>query len=137
MERDMSYELDGMFSGRNAGELVTVQQTRTKVVRSPGLHPVARMPGGDVKNITPALAERLRASQPRPIFGKGFSPLSIPMAKSLSKPIFHQPSDLAEYDDDYDMPFDGVGSFLDTMPPAAKTVLIGAAVLGAFYFLSR
>jgi hypothetical protein len=136
MERDMSYELDGMFSGRNAGELVTVQQTRTKVVRSPGLHPVARMPGGDVKNITPALAQHLNASKPHSIFGKGFKSLGLPMAKSLSKPIFHQPSDLAEYDDDYDMPFDGIG-FLDTVPPMAKSVIIGAAVLGALYFISR
>lgn len=36
-DRDMSYELDGVFASRNAGELVSVHQTRTKVVRASGL----------------------------------------------------------------------------------------------------
>lgn len=37
MDRSMSYELDGAFAGRNAGELVSVQKSRTVVRRTPGL----------------------------------------------------------------------------------------------------
>ncbi len=37
MQRDMSYDLDDVFSGRNAGELVSHQVTKTRVLRTPGL----------------------------------------------------------------------------------------------------
>ncbi len=42
MDRSMSYELDHVFSSRNAGELVSVQQTKTRVLRSPGLKNLSR-----------------------------------------------------------------------------------------------
>lgn len=130
MQRDMSYELDGMFAGRNAGELVTVQQTRTRVKRSPGLTPVARMPGGDVRNLTPFMARRLPSSHPHNIVRPGYRSMGIPMAKSLSKPIFAQPGDLA----DDDMPFGGVDGFMG-LPPAINMPFVGPVntyvVLGA------
>ncbi len=123
MKRDMSYELDGMFAGRNAGELVSVKQTRTKITRSPGLAPAARMAGGDVKNLTPMIAHKLSHAHNKNIVRPGFHSLGIPMAKSLSLPIFHQPSDLADdgYDYDYDMPFSG----MDGIPATVTLPIVG------------
>ncbi len=95
MERDMSYELDGVFAGRNAGELVTVRQTRTKIGRAPGLAPAARMAGGDVRNLTPALAHKMSRPHPRNISPALAHSLGIPMAHSLANPMFRRPSDLA------------------------------------------
>ncbi len=52
MDRSMSYELDGAFSNRNAGELVNVQRTKTVMRRTPGLTasgadmPLGRRVGG-------------------------------------------------------------------------------------------
>ncbi len=37
MQRDMSYELDDVFSSRNAGELIDEQHFETKKLRTPGL----------------------------------------------------------------------------------------------------
>lgn len=124
MERDMSYELDGMFSGRNAGELVAVRQTRTRIKRSPGLAPVARMAGGDVRNLTPAIANRIPRSHVRNIVRPGYRSMSIPLAKSLSMPIFKQPGDLADYDAAYDMPFDGISGALG-LPDTINVPVIG------------
>ena len=119
MQRDMSYELDGMFSGRNAGELVAVQQTRTRIKRSPGLAPVARMAGGDVRNLTPAIANRIPQSHARNIVRPGYRSMSIPLAMSLSQPIFKQPGDLAG-----DMPFDGISGMLG-LPDTVNLPVVG------------
>ncbi len=37
MQRDMSYDLDDVFSTRGAGELVSHEVTKTRVLRTPGL----------------------------------------------------------------------------------------------------
>ncbi len=126
MKRDMSYELDGMFAGRNAGELVSVRETRTRIKRSPGLAPVARMAGGDVRNLTPPLAHRMHASHPRNIVRPGYHSLGLPLAQSLSRPIFSQPGDLAgdDYDSSYDMPFDGMNGFMG-MPDSINLPIVG------------
>ncbi len=139
MQRDMSYELDGMFAGRNAGELVSVKQTRTRISRSPGLAPAARMAGGDVRNLTPAMAHRIPRAHVKNIVRPGFKSLGIPMAKSLSQPIFKQPGDLADdgYDYDYDMPFSGMDGLPDTvnlplLGPVNTYVAIGGGLALAF-----
>jgi hypothetical protein len=98
MQRDMSYELDGIFSSRGAGELVTVKQTRTRVTRSPGLAPAARMAGGDVRNLTPAIGRPMHRPHPRNISPALARSLGLPMAKSLALPIFSRPGDLADGD---------------------------------------
>lgn len=36
-DRDMSYSLDGVFSTRNQGQLVSTVQTQSKTIRTPGL----------------------------------------------------------------------------------------------------
>jgi len=117
MQRDMSYELDGIFGTRNAGELVTVQQTRTRIKRAPGLAPAARMAGGDVRNLTPAIGTPMRGPLPRTISPALARSLGIPLAKSLEKPIFNVPRDLA-----------GLG---DVNLPIVGTVSVGMLALAA------
>jgi len=43
-ERDMSYELDGVFSTRNQGQLISSTPVATKMSRTPGLAPVRVRP---------------------------------------------------------------------------------------------
>lgn len=43
-DRDMSYELDGIFSTRNQGQLISSTPVATKVTRTPGLAPVKIRP---------------------------------------------------------------------------------------------
>lgn len=95
-DRDMSYELDGIFNTRNAGELVTVQQTRTRVRRSPGLAPAARMEGGDVRNLTPAIGRSMSIGMGRKIGAGNPRNLSIGMGRNLGNPMFRRPRDLAD-----------------------------------------
>ena len=40
-ERDMSYSLDGVFSTRNQGQLVSTVATQSRTVRTPGLASVS------------------------------------------------------------------------------------------------
>jgi hypothetical protein len=37
MQRDMSYALDGAFSTRNQGQLISTQRLQTQTMRTPGL----------------------------------------------------------------------------------------------------
>ena len=114
-DRDMSYELDGIFNTRNAGELVTVRQTRTKIRRSPGLAPAARMSGGDVQNLTPALSHPMRSRRPRNISPGMARSLGLPMARSLSNPIYRVPNDLG----DITLPLVGTVSVMTLLLAAA------------------
>jgi hypothetical protein len=41
-QRDMTYDLDGVFASRNQGQLVSAQQSQQQIVRTPGLRPVKR-----------------------------------------------------------------------------------------------
>lgn len=43
-DRDMSYDLDGVFSTRNQGQLISSTPVATKVTRTPGLAPVKIRP---------------------------------------------------------------------------------------------
>lgn len=42
--REMSYDLDGIFSTRNQGQLVASVPTQTKMIRTPGLTPMKTTP---------------------------------------------------------------------------------------------
>lgn len=70
----MSYELDGAFASRNAGELVRTQQTRTVVRRTPGLtasganEPLGRrVPGPKTVRRMPAMDRRIPTRHTSPI----------------------------------------------------------------------
>lgn len=65
-QRDMSYELDSIFSTRNQGELISTPIVRTKVMRTPGLR---RLSGPEAQHLT--AADPVRS-------------LSIPMASKLT-----------------------------------------------------
>lgn len=41
-QRDMTYDLDGVFASRNQGQLVSAEQTQQQIVRTPGLRPIQR-----------------------------------------------------------------------------------------------
>lgn len=129
MQRDMSYELDGMMSTRNAGELVAVRQVRTKVQRSPGLTPVARMSGGDVRNLTPALGRSLRIPNGKPLFA--FKPKHLDAAgpRNIQKDFYNRSADLAGDD----MPFGGMGS-INLPLVGAVSVMTLAVTAAAVYF---
>jgi len=43
-DREMSYDLDGIFSTRNQGQLVASIPTQTKMIRTPGLTPMKTTP---------------------------------------------------------------------------------------------
>jgi hypothetical protein len=42
VDRDMSYELDDAFAGRNAGELQEAEVVQTRTMRTPGLKSLTR-----------------------------------------------------------------------------------------------
>lgn len=124
MQRDMSYDLDGMFAGRNAGELVTVQQTRTRVQRSPGLAPMARMAGGDVRNLTPLMAHKLGYSRPRPILRHPSKRIDASGARNIQKSFYTPASDLG----DNEVVFGDLGA---VNLPIVGMVSVGALALAA------
>ena len=96
MQRDMSYDLDGIFATRNAGELTSVKQVRTRVTRAPGLERAHRADGGDVVNLTPALGQRMHGTAPRPILRFPAKPIDASQGRSLTTPFYHRPGDLAD-----------------------------------------
>lgn len=46
MQRDMSYDLDGVFATRNQGQLINQQKVQNKVLRMPGLVEMGRPKSG-------------------------------------------------------------------------------------------
>jgi len=136
--RDMSYELDGVFAGRNAGELVSVKPARTRIARAPGLKPVGRLPGGDVRNISPELAHKLSFSAPRNITAHRTKNLGIGMGRNIQPDLYHNGTDLA--DDDADMPFEGRRGTADlaceTLPQLAGIPQRRALVAGVELLLN-
>jgi hypothetical protein len=144
MQRDMSYELDSVFSGRGAGELVQVQQTRTRMSRTPGLQ---QTPRSTVTKISAPLAHKLSTSHPHNITARlSQRNLDASMGRPLNAKLYTEPSDLAGVEDlacdDGDMgmgmgdmdagdPMPGMGDI--TIPgigPVSKTGLIIAGIAG-------
>jgi hypothetical protein len=130
MQRDMSYDLDGMMATRNAGELVAVRQTRTRVQRSPGLTPVARMAGGDVRNLTPAMSRSLRIPNGKPLFRYAPKRLDAAGPRSIQKDFYNPATDLAGDD----MPFDG-GMGAINLPIVGAVSVTTLALVGVAAFV--
>jgi len=138
MQRDMSYELDGMFANRGAGELTTVQQMRTRVTRAPGLAPMARMAGGDVRNLTPAIGRSLKIPNGTPLFHRQPKRIDAAQPHNLEKGFFHKAGDLADYEDE--MQFDGLDTLVNLPivgPVSVKTIALSAAVAGLGFWLLK
>jgi hypothetical protein len=109
MQRDMSYDLDDVFAGRNAGELLTEEVTKTRVLRTPGLRV---LPAPHAQNLDPRMDQSL----------------SNPLGRSLSNGIDTVPNDLAGLlDGDINLPIVGAVS--------KKQLAIGAVAGLALWFL--
>lgn len=68
MDRDMSYELDGIFANRNAGELVKVTTTKTRMTRSPGLASLGqRVAGPTTRRLNPPMSHPISHESPSPM----------------------------------------------------------------------
>jgi hypothetical protein len=138
MKRDMSYELDGVFSGRNAGELVQVRPARTRIGRTPGLKQQT------VRSISAPLSSPMHSQRPHNITAHNTKSLAHGLGKSLNAPFYRNAGDLAgeeddlacddpmgEYADDADMPFSGMGDItLPFVGPVSKTGLVIAGIAG-------
>jgi|GEM_PF-6904947 hypothetical protein len=141
MQRDMSYELDSVFSGRGAGELVQVQQPRTRMSRTPGLQQTTR---SSVTKISAPLDHKLSTSHPHNITAHNTKSLAHGLGKPLNARFYTEPSDLAgiedlacddgdmgmgmgAYDDD-DMPFGDLT--LPFIGPVSKTGVAIALISG-------
>ncbi len=103
MDRHMSYELDGAFMGRNAGELQNVEVAKTRVTRAPGLQYVHNGHGGHRgrnlgRPLDPPMSDTLHARQPTALFPSRTRRIPGPQTDSLAIPISNAPRDLAEYD---------------------------------------
>lgn len=48
-DRDMTYDLDGVFATRNQGQLVAAPVTQNKIIRTPGLVPMQKTLAGYVE----------------------------------------------------------------------------------------
>lgn len=55
-QRDMSYDLDSIFSTRNQGELISTPIVRTKVMRTPGLR---QLHGPEAQHLDPKMDRSL------------------------------------------------------------------------------
>lgn len=111
------HPLDDAFAAQNG----TVHRAGTTGARRPDLTPIARLPRGNVENLTPVLARPAPGPKPRRLTPLLARNIMRHPATSLSQPIYRRPGDLAAID----------------VPAPAKTILIGAAILGAFYFLAH
>ncbi len=91
MDRQMSYELDGAFSQRNAGELQTVHVAKTRIGRTGGLTALRQGDGFHTKRLTTARSAK-------PLFQANISRLPTPRSASLAIPVSENAGDLADYD---------------------------------------
>lgn len=105
MQRDMSYELDDVFSTRNAGELIEEQVMKTRVLRTPGLRVLATP---QAQSLDPALDHSL----------------SNPLGVSMQGGFYAKANDLAG---DINLPFIGAVS--------TQQLALGALAGGLVWFL--
>jgi len=68
-QRDMSYDLDGVFASRNQGQLVSAQVSQQQTVRTPGLVPLRRTQNGFLPLGQPVLAGWLDETTALPVIG--------------------------------------------------------------------
>jgi len=45
-DRHMNYDLDGVFASRNQGQLIASAPAQRRMIRTPGLVPMMKTPGG-------------------------------------------------------------------------------------------
>lgn len=77
MKRDMSYALDGAFSTRNQGQLVSTQRVQTQAIRTPGLVNVGDQGG---------MGKALPTVGTKPTGGLGAFALELPLVGAVHWP---------------------------------------------------
>lgn len=126
-DRDMSYELDGVFSTRNAGELVSAERPKMKIVRNSGLKRLG----------TPLGTPKTTRLLPTPYTNLNHSlgtKMGTPRTTSLDPAMSHPATGLA----DAYSPMAGLGldvPFLGTI--SWQQIAVGAAVGMALMALLR
>lgn len=144
MKRDMSYELDGVFSNRGAGELVQVKPARTRIGRAPGLQ--QQRPASQGRNISAPFATAMHEPHPRNITAHNTKSLAHGLGKPLNAAFYNRANDLAGDEDlacdDGDMgmgmgdmdagdPMPGMGDItLPFIGPVSKTGMVIAGIAG-------
>jgi len=140
MKRDMSYELDGVFSGRNAGELVQVRPARTRIGRTPGL--MQQKSRHSARPISAPFYSPTHTDTPHSITAHNTRSLAHSPDKTLNAKFYNRAPDLAgdedlacddpmgEYEDAGD-PMPGMGDItLPFIGPVTKTGLVIAGIAG-------
>ncbi len=151
------HPMDDAFSAQNGA----VHKAGSAAARRPDLVPIAVMPRGDVTDLTPVIARSAPGPANRNLTPRLGRSISHGPAASLSLPIYRQPSDLAgaarpigwnwktppivarhpakPRKSSYRSPPILAGDQLAALdvPAPAKTILVGAALVAAFYFLAH
>jgi hypothetical protein len=83
MQRDMSYALDGAFSTRNQGQLISTQRIQTQTMRTPGLVPVKDTQSGGMGVPTPGGA-KTRPAGMAGLPGMGAFEITVPIFGTIS-----------------------------------------------------
>jgi hypothetical protein len=87
MNRDMSYALDGAFSTRNQGQLVSTQRIQTQTMRTPGLVQVRDSNAGGMGTPSPGGASMPRkAGGMSGLPGMGAFDITLPIIGTISWP---------------------------------------------------
>jgi hypothetical protein len=157
------HPMDDAFSAQNGA----VHRAGSAKARRPDLVPIAVMPRGDVQDLTPVIARATPGPRNRNLTPRLGRSISHGPAASLSLPIYQNPKDLAglgfwgfnpkikkghqtppivaparggfKSAPGYRSPPILAGDHLAALdvPAPAKTILVGAALVAAFYFLAH
>jgi hypothetical protein len=85
MQRDMSYALDGAFSTRNQGQLISTQRVQTQTMRTPGLVALRDSNSGGMGTPTPGGAG-IRPAGVAGLPGMGGFELTLPIVGTINWP---------------------------------------------------
>ncbi len=81
-QRDMSYDLDSIFSTRNQGELISTPIVRTKVMRTPGLR---QLRGPEAQHLDPSMSRSLAVPMSSKLTDlSGLGDIELPVVGAVS-----------------------------------------------------
>lgn len=87
-DRHMNYDLDGVFASRNQGQLIASEPVQRRMVRTPGLVPMRKTPGGYAPAIPFAGYEQAMAYQGSAGFGGWFdNTTNLPLIGAVSNKV--------------------------------------------------
>lgn len=81
-QRDMSYELDSIFSTRGQGELIATPVVKTQVLRTPGLR---QLRGPEAQHLDPRMDHTLATPHPTKLMDlSGLGDIDLPIVGPVS-----------------------------------------------------